>query len=292
MSFCDFVFHRPTALTDACRLGQRLGAGALYFAGGTELLPDIQRGVETASDLIALDGVPELHGIAFDGAGLRIGAMTTIRELAESPAVREAYPVLAEAALTLGGPQIRSQATLGGNFCRAVPCADTPPACIVGGATVRLVSEEGERTLPAENFFVGPRCTVLRPGELLVEILIPPQPPRSGASYQRFALRQGSALAVASVAARLVLNGDKIGSARVALGSVAPVPLAATRSAAMLEGRAPEEDLFARVAAEAAAEARPISDLRGSEPFRRLLVEVLARRALREAAARASERAA
>jgi carbon-monoxide dehydrogenase medium subunit len=292
MASCDFSYHRPESLAEACALPQRLGQGALYLAGGTELMPDFRRGADRAAHLIALDRVRELAGIRADGGHLRIGAMTTIRDVGASAAVRRILPALSEAARSLGSPQIRNLATIGGNFCRAVPCADTPPPCIAAEAMVRLVSGDGERTIPAEAFFVGPRQTILRRGELLVEIIVPPQPAWSGVSYQRFALRRGSALAVASVAVRLVLEGHRIAAARVALGSVAPVPLLALRTSALLEGRPPTDDVFAHAAAEAAVEARPITDLRGTEAFRRYLVEVLARRALAQAAQRARERAA
>lgn len=292
MALCEFSYHRPETLLETFALSRRLGGGTLYLAGGTELMPDFRRGAETAAHLIALHGVPELAGISTKGGQLRIGAMTTIREVGASAEVRQLLPALAEAALSLGSPQIRSLATIGGNFCRAVPCADTPPPCIAAGAAVRLASADGERTVSAEAFFVGPRKTILRPGEVLVEVLIPAQPPSSGASYQRFALRRGSALAVASVAARLVLDGERIVEARVSLGSVAPVPLLASRAMSLLEGQPPTEEVFARAAVSAAAEARPITDIRGTEPFRRHLVEVLARRAFAEAAHRARERAA
>jgi carbon-monoxide dehydrogenase medium subunit len=287
MTSCDFAYHRPKTLEEACRLGRELDVGALYLAGGTELIPDFRRGAERPRDLISLRMVSELAGIDRSGDGLRIGAMTTVREIVRSRAVREVFPPLVEAALTLGSPQIRAQATIGGNFCRAVPCADTPPICVVGGATLRLVAGDGERVVPAEKFFVGVRRTILRPGEMLADILIPAQPEHSGASYQRFALRRGLALAVASVAARVDLDGDRIASVRVTLGSVAPVPMPVESVAALLEGQRPTEDLFARAGELAAAEARPICDVRGTDVFRRQLVDVLTRRAL----ARATDRA-
>lgn len=285
-------FYRPVSLDEACRLGREMGADALFLAGGTELLPDFRRGAETPRAMIALDRVRGLGGIRDDGGGLRIGATATIREVATSPLVREVYPALAEAALTLGSPQIRSRATIGGNFCRAVPCADTPPICVVGGAELRLVHDDGERIMPAESFFVGVRRTVLRPGEILAEIVLPPQPERSGASYQRFALRRGLALAVASVAARVELRRDRFASVRVTLGAVAPVPLPVSSVGEWLEGKEPTDDALARAAHLAARDALPICDVRGSDFFRRRLVEVLTRRALVEALSRARGRAA
>ena len=287
MPVCDFAYHRPRTLPEAWELARSLGETSCFLAGGTDLLPDFKRGRDSAQHLIALRSIPGLAGIRDEDGGLHLGAMTRLQEVADSALVQSRFPVLAEAASLIGALQIRRQGTIGGNFCRAVPCADTPPPCLVGGALVRLARDQEERVLPAEQFFVGPRQTVLRAGELLIEIRIPAQPPCSGASYQRFALRRGSALAVAAVAARLVLDGDTIRDARVALGAVAPVPLLAGECARALSGQRLSGELLARAARIAAAESRPIDDIRGSQAFRRELVEVLTLRALRQAAERA-----
>mgnify|MGYP001602924364 CR=1 FL=1 len=153
-----------------------------------------------------------------------------------------------------------------------------------------LLGPAGPREVGAEAFFVGPRQTVLLPGELLIGIRIPRPESQFGASYQRFARRRGSALAVAAVAAGVGFVEGRIVGARIALGAVAPIPLLATRAAAVLEGEAPSDELFAVAGAASAEEALPISDLRGSAAFRRELVAVLTRRALHEATSRAGIR--
>lgn len=293
METSDFSYHRPATLAEASELGSKFGAQARYLAGGTELLIDFRNGRDSARHLISLKDISGLDSITRDPDGqLRIGAMTTLAAIAASPAVRECFPALAEGALTMAGAQVRNQATIGGNFCRAVSCADTPPICMVGEARLKVVDSATEKLIPIEGFFTGPRQTTLRAGEILVEIRIPPQPANSGASYQRFSLRRGQALAVAAVAARVSLRGTKLDGARVALGAVAPTPMRAHRCEALLQGKAPSDELFARAAAAAAAESRPISDLRGTEVFRREMVEVLTVRALREATERARERRA
>jgi aerobic carbon-monoxide dehydrogenase medium subunit len=289
MSNAAMAYLRPNSLAEACALGRRLGADGAFLAGGTELLPDYHRERESARHLIALDGVAELHGIRAQDGLLRIGALTSIAEVARSPLVGSWFPALSEAARVLGSAQIRSLATIGGNFCRAVPCADTPPVAIVGESRVRTMSPDGAREIDAEHFFVGPRCTALGPGEVVVEIVVPAQPSCSGASYQRFARRRGAALAVAAVAARVVLDGASISSARIALGAAAPVPLLAARAMKVLEGESVSDELFALAGALCAEEALPVSDIRGSAGFRRELVNVLTRRALAEAVARARE---
>lgn len=288
MSQTGITYHRPTTLSEACDLGREFGAAGRYLAGGTEVLVDLRQGRFDTEHVISLQSVAgELNRISLTGGGLRIGALATIQDVAESDPVRQSFPVLGHAALRIGSVQIRSRATIGGNFCGAVPCADTPPVCIAGGARLRLVGPAGERTVAARDFFRGPRESILQPGEVMAEIIVDAQPEHSGLSYQRFHLRHGSALAVASVAARIILDAGTISHADVVLGAVAPVPLPAVQSSALLEGNEPTAELFAAAADAAAAEAKPISDVRGTESFRRELVRVLTVRALGEALQRA-----
>lgn len=287
MQIRDYTYHRPRTLAEACTLGQDFGAEGRYLAGGTELLVDLKNRRDSADHVISLRDVAELKQISRKNSTLRIGALASLAAVAESPEVQQTLPALREAILQMGGQQIRNQGTIGGNFCRAVPCADTPPICIVAETQLRLVGTERERTIPAEDFFQGPRRTVLASGELLAEILIPAQPANSGASYQRFALRGGMALAVAAVAARVVIEKGEIADARLALNSVAPIPLPAVKAAKAVIGQKPGADIFDRAGQIAAKEAQPITDLRGSEQFRRDLVKVLTVRALTQATARA-----
>jgi len=237
--------------------------------------------------LIALDLIPELRRIKREGDIVRIGALASLTQVAESSEIRSAFPPLREAILTMAGEQIRNQGTIGGNFCRAVPCADTPPICIAGQAHLHIVGPDSERTVSAEDFFTGPRQTILQEGELLTEIQVPVQPTNSGAKYERFSLRTGSALAVASVAARIVLEGDTVKSSRIVLGAVAPIPLVATKAAGEVTGSSAAVAVFKKAAKLAAQEAQPITDLRGTTDYRRDLVEQLTFRALMKATGRA-----
>jgi carbon-monoxide dehydrogenase medium subunit len=282
------TYHRPASIEEALVLKAELGPGAAFLAGGTEIVPELRRGRAPARQLISLAEVPGLSGIRRDGEAVGIGAMTTLAAVARSEEVRAVLPALADAAGWIGSVQIRERGTIGGNFCGAVPCADTPPPCISAGGRVRLVSRGGERTLPAEEFFTGPRETVIGDDEILAEVLLPVHAsPGFGASYQRFGLRRGMSVAVASVAAALWIEDDLVREARIALGAVAPTPLFASRTSALLEGKEPDPEIFAAVARGAGEESRPICDVRGSDEYRRVIVETLARRALEEAAARA-----
>jgi carbon-monoxide dehydrogenase medium subunit len=215
-----------------------------------------------------------------------------LSEIAASDLVRDFFPPLSEAIGTMAAVQIRNLGTMGGNFCCAVPCSDTPPISIAAGAELVLASGRGDRTIPAAKFCLAPRVTVMNQGEVLREIRIPAQPPGSGASYQRFGLRRGMALSVAATAARIDLTGGQITAAKIVMSSVGPIPLVAPRAAAELVGRPPGPDLFDAAACLAAEESQPISDLRGSEGYRRHLVRVLTSRALTIAADRAQKGAA
>jgi len=287
MQIGDFHLDRPTTLEAALALAREHGTTARFLAGGTDLVVDLKQHRVATPRLIALNGLADLHGIRLDTGGLHIGALTTMTELATSPEVHKVAPALAEAALSMGMVQIRNRATIGGNFCAAVPCADTPPICITYDARLRLVCVGAERLITANEFFLGARRTLLAPGELLAEIIIPIARAHSGAAYERFARRRYASLAVAGVAAHVVLEGDTVATARIALTSVAPTPLWAQGAGDLLIGKSPSEALLAKAAAAAAEAALPISDLRGSAEYRRDLIETLSTRALSRALARA-----
>ncbi len=285
----DFIYHRPTTLAEACELGRTLDDEVHFLAGGTDLFVDLKQKRKRARHVISLTGLTGLDDIAVDNGALRIGAMTRLSTISRSPEVQALYPALAEAVASIGSEQIRGQGTIGGNFCGAVPCADSPPICIAGEAVLDISDGASVRSLPAEDFISEPRVNALEAGEVVTAVVIPPQPSGSGASYQRFSLRHGSALAVASVAARLVIEKGMITDARVVLGAVAPFPLPTDRSAEAVIGQPPGETAFREAAKLAGAEARPICDIRGSDDFRREIVEVMTFRALSEAAVRAGE---
>lgn len=283
----NFTLHHPTTLSEACRLSRELGRRSALLAGGTELLVDLRSGRKSVDHVISLGKIQDLQRIRREADLLRIGAMVPLGRIAEAPEVHEFFPALSEAVLLMAGRQIRNLGTMGGNFSCGVPCSDTPVISCAGGAKILIAGIDGERTVPARTFVIAPRLTVLEPGEILCEIRFRRQPAGAGASYQRFSLRGGSALAVASVAAWVRLEAGILTEARIVMGAVGPIPLFAERAAALLPGQRPSDDLFAAAGRTAATEAQPISDLRGSAQYRRDVVEVLTRRALTAAVQRA-----
>ena len=250
---------------------------------------DLKRGVADTEHLVSLRRIPELRVIVKDPDGtLKLGPMVTPNEVGASAIVRSSHPAFAEAALTMAAHQIRNRATIGGNLASAVPSADLPPSLIAMGARVLLAGEEEGREVPLEDFFTGPRETVLRRGEILAQIILPPPKPGTGVFYVKHSLRDASALAVVGVAASVTMQDETCREARVVLGAVAPTPLPAHRASAALVGKRPDDKTVAEAAAIAAEEASPISDLRGSAEYRRALTKVLAERAIRKALERAS----
>jgi carbon-monoxide dehydrogenase medium subunit len=257
------------------------------LAGGTDLLVDLKEGLTQAKNLISLQGVNDLRGIEVAENRIRIGALTTPREIASHPLILEHLPALSDAAGSMASPQIRSLATIGGNIASAVPSADLPPSLMAAEATVKLVCSDSPREIPLCDFFTGPRVTVCGAGEILTAVFITFPSGASGVAYEKFVSREANALAVASVAASLTLEDSMISKAAIVLGAVAPTPLLASRASGLLCGKPPSDDVLVQASKQAAAESNPISDVRGSLWFRNELIPVLTRRAL----ARALERA-
>jgi CO/xanthine dehydrogenase FAD-binding subunit len=287
MDYC-----RPRTLDDALRVLAAAGTPSTVIAGGTDLLVDIKfRGFQPAG-LVNINALDDLRYVREgpDG-GILIGALTHVQALALDPLIAERAAAIADAARTFASRQVRNLATIGGSLGRATPAGDLLPPLLVLDATAVLRSAAAGREVPLAEFFLGPRRTVLGPGELITEIRIPAAAPGSGSSYARMSYRDVLDLAIVGVASSLTLDaGGRVAGARVALGAVAPRPIRAPRTEALLEGRPITDELIAEAGAIAASEATPISDQRASAEYRTLMTAVLTRRSLRAAAAAAAAR--
>ncbi|MCL6554640.1 MAG: FAD binding domain-containing protein, partial [Firmicutes bacterium] len=188
--------------------------------------------------------------------------------------------------------QPRNLATAGGNLASAVPSADLAPPLLVRDAVARIASPGGDRTIPVEALFEGPHRSALRPDEVLTHLEIPMEEGGAGEAFLKFGKRRAQVLAVVNAAARVRLNGGLIEDARIALGAVAPTPIRARTAEALLRGHRPDPELLDDAGQAAAAEARPISDMRASANFRLELCRVLVRRALERAVGRAERHGA
>jgi carbon-monoxide dehydrogenase medium subunit len=288
MSLLDIKLHKPQSVAEALELLTGLEQACL-LAGGTDLLVDIKQGSTTAKNLISLQDIQSLKGIREEKGKICVGAMVTAREIQDEKLIGQHIPALSDAARLMAATQIRSAATIGGNIASAVPSADLPPPLIAAGASVVLDCGTA-RDILLGDFFTGARETACGDAEVLASVLIPIPPPRFGSSYQKLALREANALAVAGVASQISLDGDKIESASIVLGAVAPTPVYAVEASAFLCGQVPSENLFDQASSLAVQSAEPISDIRGSAWYRKELIPILTRRSLDVAWARAQER--
>ncbi|MEO6043664.1 MAG: xanthine dehydrogenase family protein subunit M [Tepidiformaceae bacterium] len=285
-----FDYVAPRSLADAFAHLTN-GRSSLLLAGGTDVIVQLREGRRHCDQLIDIKHIPELMALRFAEDGtLEIGAAKPLAEIYEDPEVARRLPGLVDAAGLIGGIQVQSRASLGGNLCNASPAADASPALMVLGARLVIGSATGTREVPVEEFFLGPGKNALQPGELLVQVKIPAQPANSNAHYLRFIPRNEMDIAVASAGVRFALNGaGRIESARVAIGAVAATPLMVPAAADALNGNLPTEETFAAAGEASAALATPINDMRGSIAQRHQLVRVLTIRALRGALTRIQE---
>ncbi|MFQ6014276.1 MAG: FAD binding domain-containing protein [Anaerolineae bacterium] len=279
----------PSALDEVLDLLADQPGETRPIAGGTDLLLQLQRERRRLKRLVDITRVEELRGVRVDGEGLFIGAGTTFSELLEAALLKEKVSALLEAASTVGSPQIRHMATIGGNVVNASPAADGAVPLVAIGAEAVLCHRSGERRISLEDFFLGPGQTRLKEDELLMGFILAPLGGNSGSAFIKLGLRKALAVAVVSVGAMVRLVNGRVEMARIALGAVAPRILRARAAEEALVGEMPGEQLLEHVGELAAAESSPISDIRASAEYRREMVAVLTGRALRQAIARADK---
>jgi len=285
-------YAAPATVADAAALLAEKGERARVLAGGTDIIVQVREGRRDLDLLVDVKNIPELSELTFDARqGLKIGAAVPCCRVYEDAAIARAYPGLMDAVSLVGGIQIQSRASLGGNLCNASPAADTVPALIVHDAVCTIAGPKGAREVPVEQFCTGPGRTVLGHGEFLVSLRLPPPRTRFGASYLRFIPRNEMDIAVVGVGASVTLDdtGQRCAAARIALAAVAPTPLLVAEAASALVVGPLSDTQIEKAAALARSAARPISDMRGDADFRRHLVGVLTKRALHAALARAKE---
>jgi len=288
-----FDYAAVRSVDEAVSLLAQHGDQARPLAGGTDIIVAVREGRRQVAMLVDIKGIPEVNQLSYDTAqGLTLGAAVPCYRIYEHQEIAATYPGLIDAASLVGGTAIQGRASVGGNLCNASPAADTTPALIVHRAMCVIAGPKGRREIPVEQFCTGPGRTALQPGEFLVALRMPSPPPHFGAQYLRFIPRNEMDIAVVGVGASVVLNQDHSSfvSGRVALGAVAPTPLLVETAGAALAGKAVSDETIQQAAEAAQAAARPIDDMRGTAQYRRHLVGVLTRRALRGAIQRAKER--
>ena len=286
----DFEYQSPSTIEEAVSVLAEHGDKATILAGGTDIIVQLREGMRQAEVVVDVKKIPQLTNIEWrEDGGLELGASVSCTRIYGDQAIIDAYPSLADSARIIGGWQIQSRASIGGNLCNSSPAADSIPSLIVEGVTCRIAGPGGERKLPVGEFCTAPGKNCLGEGEFLVGLSFPAPAARSGSRYIRFIPRNEMDIAVAGAGAWVQLDeaGEIIESARIALAAVAPTPLSADEASAWLAGKPATDETFAAAGDLASKIASPISDLRGPAEYRVHLTGVIVKRALNGATGRA-----
>lgn len=231
-----FDYHAPTSLEEAVELLSKYGREASLLAGGTDLLVKMKQRLVEPKHLINIKNIKELIGIEEREDGIHIGAATRLRTIERSGMIKEKLPLLHEAVRSIGSVQIRNMATIGGNICNASPTADSATALLALNAEARIIGPKGARIVPMEKFFVGAGQTVLRPDEIMVEVISPHLTEDAGTSFLKIGWTSFD-IATINIAVVLRLEGEAVQDCRIALGACAPTPIRVHRVEEFLIGK-------------------------------------------------------
>ncbi len=281
-----FEYYRPKTVAEAAQLLKK-HKGARLLAGGHSLLPAMKFRLANPKALVDIGAIKGLCGIQMRGKTIWIGATTTHGEIASSPVLRKACPVLAETAAQIGDLQVRNRGTIGGSIAHADPAADFPTVLVALGATIVARGLKGERKIPADKFFVDLFTTALKAGEMVTAILVTPQGRHVAGAYEKHP-HPASRYAVAGVAAIVEMKDGACARASLVVGGTTANPVRIAAAEEAMAGQKPDAAAIARAAAHiAAAIPDPMGDTYASGEFRVHLATVLAKRALTAAVERA-----
>jgi carbon-monoxide dehydrogenase medium subunit len=285
----EFAYHRPGSLGEALSLLQSNGDGDVkVLAGGQSLLPLIKLRLAQPSALVDMARVPELRGIAEVGDGIVLGAMTTYFQAIDSPLVQRRCPLIIQALRQVGDPQVRARGTIGGSLAHADPAGDLPAVAVTLDAEIRAIGPNGQRSIPASDLFVDMLTTSLGPNEVITAVkFATTDRPRTGTAYVKHR-HPASGYAVVGVAAVVMLNEDgTCNAARVGITGAGTHATRATGVEQALAGQSLDANTLGQAASHAADGLDVTGDTYASADYRRHLAQVLARRAIAEAAGRA-----
>ncbi|MFH1939245.1 MAG: xanthine dehydrogenase family protein subunit M [bacterium] len=275
-----FEYLRPDSIKETISILSQHGERARILNGGTDLIVEMRDKIIQPEYLVDIKAIPQLNRITYNKQdGLNIGATVTLNEISNSKVVQTHYPILVKACKTVGSYQVRNRATLVGNICNASPAADTAPPLLVLEAKVNIIGPTtGEKIVPINQFFTGVKKNILKKGEIVTSITIPPIKGKWVGVY----LKQGRKKEVdlATVGVAVVCIRDEV---RIALGAVAPVPVRAFKTEELLRGKTIDESLLEKAGKSALTEVSPISDIRSSQEYREEIIKVLVRRAILQA---------
>ncbi|MGA7801579.1 MAG: xanthine dehydrogenase family protein subunit M [Gammaproteobacteria bacterium] len=282
----SFEYHAPSSVDEALKLLAQYGDDAKVLAGGHSLLPMMKLRFAEPGHLVDINNIPQLAGISEQGGTLRIGAMTRESELIASQLLWDKCPLIPETAQLISDPQVRNRGTIGGDIVHGDPGNDHPAVVMALDAELVLRGPNGERTVPANGFYLGTYFTQMDPEEILIEIRVPIPAPHTGHAYCKLKRKTGD-FATAAAAVLLTLDGDKCSAVSITLTNVGPTPLKAEAAERALQGQKVDNALIEKAAAEAMAICDPAEDLRGDREYKIHMAGEMTRRAIRQALDRA-----
>jgi len=274
----EFEFVEPHTVEEAVKWMATFGRRARFMAGGTDLIVRMKMGRVHPEVLINLSKIPALRYLIIEH-GLRIGVLTTFRQIEKNGFIQKRYTALHEATKAVTSVQIKTMGTLGGNLCHGSPAADSAPPLIAFGARVKMIGGDKERTIPLETFFTGPGETLLTREELMVEIQIPEPKANTGSAFIKLG-RVSADLAKVSAAVVIEREGDLCRDCKIVMGSVAPIPLRTEEAEKIVIGRTFKEELVEKASLLVSEKIKPISDLRSTAWYRKEVSKILVRDAI------------
>ena len=281
-------YHSPSSFNEAVAISNSSSGLVKYLAGGTDVLVQLKIGTKSPDHLIDIKNIPGVREISLrDDGGYTIGAAVSGAQLTEHKELSKNWPGLVEGMELVGSAQIQSRATLVGNLCNGSPAADSVPGMIAAGASVSILNSSGTKDVLVEDIPSGPGSTSLKNGELITAINLPKRNDYEGDAYLRFIPRTEMDIAVVGCAVNLSLENGVVTAAKVVLGAVGPKVILAHSAADCLVGTKLDGSSLSRFSAECSQIAKPISDKRGSEEFRKDIIGVIAQRAAKKAYDRA-----
>ncbi|SKB48095.1 FAD binding domain-containing protein [Maribacter arcticus] len=283
----NFNYHKANTLKEAIALSQELGEEAKYMSGGHSLLPMMKLRFATPEHIIDISKIKGLSYIKEEGNLLKIGALTTQTELEHNPNLKENYPIFGDAVWLTADPSVRNCGTIGGNIAHGDAANDQPALMLALRATIIAEGVDGKKSIPIDDFFHGFYMTALEPGDILTEIQIPKTKKNSGGAYHKVERKVGD-YATAGVAVHIELDDDGVcQEIGIGLTNVSAVPMRLERGEEILRGKKITDELIEQVGVIAGEDAEPESDLRGSEAYKRSIVNTITKRMLNKALERA-----
>ena len=282
-----FEYVRPSTLHEAVDILTKKVEKAKILAGGQSLLPLMKLRIASPQLVVDINRLPGLDFLKEEGGALRIGALVRHRDVERSRIVQTTYPLLSDAAKVIGDPQVRNLGTVAGSLAHADPASDWGAALLAFDSRVEMTGTKGTRSVRIDDFFTDTFATALGPDEILTEIRVPRPGPRAGGAYAKLKRKTGDFATVATAAQVGLDAKGSVAQVRIALAAVGPTPIRSRQAERFLLGKEPSASVIEATSKTAVEDAHPAADLRGSEAYKRAMVELFTRRALERAVERA-----